>query len=57
MDLRLDEYIRTYVPAFVDERTLPDTHDTLFEELAEVGLTYNDRLEFMCSTIWFARVK
>lgn len=42
-----DEYIRTYVPEFVDRRTLPDNRDRLFEELSEVGLTWNDRFEFM----------
>ncbi len=50
MDLRLDEYIRTYIPAFVEERTLPDTRDGLYEELERVGLNYNDRYEFMCRT-------
>ena len=48
LDLHLDEYIRTYVPEFVDRRTIPDTRDRLYEELAEVGLTWNDRFEFMC---------
>lgn len=47
LDLHLDEYIRTYVPEFVDRRTLPDNRDRLFEELSEVGLTWNDRFEFM----------
>lgn len=50
MDLRLDEYIRSYVPAFVEERTLPDTRDRLYEQLLEVGLTCNDRFEYMCRT-------
>lgn len=50
LDLRLDEYIRTYIPAFVDERTLPDTRDGLYEELARWGMTTNDRFEFMCRT-------
>lgn len=50
MDLRLDEYIRTYIPAFVEERTVPDTRDNLYECLAELGLTWNDRFEFMCRT-------
>lgn len=47
-DLRLDEYIRRYVPAFVEERTLPDSRIGLRRELRKVGLTYNDRFEFMC---------
>lgn len=50
MDLHLDEYIRTYIPAFVEERTLPDTRDGLWEELDKLGLTWNDRFEFMCRT-------
>lgn len=50
MDLRLDEYIRAYVPAFVEERTLPDTRDGLYEELEALGLTWNDRFEYMCRT-------
>lgn len=50
MDLRLDEYIRTYIPSFVDERTLPDNRDGLWEELDALGLNYNDRFEYMCRT-------
>ena len=50
MDLRLDEYIRTYIPAFVEERTLPDNRDGLWEELDELGLRWNDRFEYMCRT-------
>ena len=50
MDLRLDEYIRTYIPAFVEERTLPDTRDGLYEELEKLGLTWNDLFEYMCKT-------
>lgn len=50
MDLRLDEYIRTYIPAFVEERTLPDNRDGLYEKLEELGLNYNDRFEYMCRT-------
>ncbi len=48
MDLRLDEYVRYYIPAFVEERTLPDNRDGLYEELEAVGLDWNDRFEFMC---------
>lgn len=50
MDLRLEEYIRTYIPAFVEERTLPDNRDGLYEELEDLGLTWNDRFEYMCRT-------
>lgn len=48
MDLRLDEYIRTYIPSFVKQRTLPDNRVNLYEELARYGMKYNDRFEFMC---------
>jgi hypothetical protein len=50
MDLHLDEYVRSYIPAFVEERTLPDTRDGLYEELDKLGLSWNDRFEFMCRT-------
>ncbi len=50
MSLRLEEYIRTYIPAFVEERTMPDTRDGLFDELEKLGMKYNDRFEFMCRT-------
>ena len=50
MDLRLDEYITTDIPAFVEERTLPHTRDGLWEELDRLGLNWNDRFEFMCRT-------
>ena len=50
MDLHLDEYIRRYIPAFVEERTLPDTRDGLYDELKALGLTWNDRFEYMCRT-------
>lgn len=48
--LRLSEYVRSYVPAFVDNRSPSDKRRGLMEELAAVGLTYNDRFEFMCRT-------
>ncbi len=50
LDLGLDEYIRSYIPGFVEQRTLPDNRDGLQDELAQVGLMYNDRFEFMCRT-------
>ena len=49
-DLRLDEYIRAYIPLFVSERTLPDKREGLRDELERLGLTWNDRFEFMCRT-------
>lgn len=33
MDLRLDEYVRAYIPVFIVEKTLPDNWVDLFEEL------------------------
>lgn len=50
MSIRLEEYIRSYIPAFVEERTLPDNRDGLYEELEQLGLNWNDRFEFMCRT-------
>lgn len=50
MDLRLHEYVRSYIPAFIEERTLPDTRDGLYEELERLGMSSNDRFEFMCRT-------
>lgn len=50
-DLRLDEYIRVYLPEFVNERTLPDNRENLHEELMKLGMTYNDKFEFMCRTL------
>ena len=49
-DLRLDEYIRTFLPEFVVERTIPDGRADLFDILQELGLTWNDRFEYMCRT-------
>lgn len=48
LDLHKEEYIRRYVPVFVTQRTLPDNRDRLYEQLAEYGLTWNDRFEYMC---------
>ena len=47
VDLRLDEYIRTYIPAFVTQRTIPDGRADLPYWLEKLGLTWNDRFEFM----------
>ena len=50
-DLRLDEYIlRAYIPPFVQERTLPEDKEGLYEELEKMGLTWYDRFEYMCRT-------
>lgn len=50
MSLRKEEYIRRYIPAFVEERTLPDKRENLYEELRKLDLTWNDRFEYMCLT-------
>jgi len=50
MDLRLKEYIRSYIPAIVEERTYPDTRVNLHKELRKLGLSSNDRYEFICRT-------
>lgn len=50
MDLRLKEYIRSYIPAIVEERTYPDNRVNLHKELNRLGLSSNDRYEFMCRT-------
>ena len=47
VDLRLDEYIRTYEPAFVTQRTIPDGRADLPYWLEKLGLTWNDKFEFM----------
>lgn len=49
-ELRLDEYVRAMIPVIVSQRTLPDNRDRLMEELQKLGLTYNDRFEFMLRT-------
>lgn len=49
-EMRLDEYVRAVLPVIVSQRTLPDNRDRLMEELQKVGLTHNDRFEFMLRT-------
>lgn len=50
LSLHLKEYIRTYVPVFVEERTPSDSREDLRELLDAVGLDWNDRFEYMCRT-------
>ncbi len=51
LTLELPEYIRTgIIPEFVRRRTMPDNRENLREELERVGLTENDRFEFMVRT-------
>ena len=48
VDLRLDEYIRQYVPVIVEQRTFSDSYEDLQTELERFGLNWNDRFEIMC---------
>lgn len=50
LSMHLKEYIRTYVPVFVEERTPSDNREDLRELLDAVGLDWNDRFEYMCRT-------
>ena len=56
MSLRKKEYIRRELPAVIEQRTMPDTRFNLKEELERVGMTYNDRFEYMCRTHGLAGV-
>lgn len=47
LSLRKKEYIRTYIPEFVDRRTLSDMRPDLKYYLDRVGLKWNDRFEYM----------
>lgn len=47
LDLHKEEYIRRYVPEFVDRRTLSDVRPDLQENLERLGMDWNDRFEFM----------
>lgn len=48
--LRKDEYIRTYNPSFVTQRTIPEGRPDLMPLLEKIGLTYNDLFEVLCRT-------
>lgn len=50
MSLRLKEYVRGYIPYFVEERTPCNRRKDLRKLLRAVGLTSNDRFEYMCRT-------
>ena len=50
LSLGLKEYVRSYVPVFVEERTPSDHREDLWELLDAVGLDWNDRFEYMCRT-------
>ncbi len=49
-DLRLDEYVINILPYFVYARTKSDRYEGLEEDLARVGMKYNDKFEFMLRT-------
>lgn len=45
-----DEYIRSFNPSFVTQRTIPEGRGDLFPLLRRIGLTYNDLFEVLCRT-------
>lgn len=45
-----DEYIRSFNPEFVTQRTIPEGRADLFPLLIEIGLTHNDLFEVLCRT-------
>lgn len=47
-DLRLKEYIRTFVPVIVSQRTPPPDRSDAFEYMYKKGMTYFDVFEFLC---------
>lgn len=51
MELRLDHYYRAnYIPTFIAERTPSESREDLWELLADVGLDYYDRFEWLLRT-------
>lgn len=48
--LRLDEYIRSFNPSFVTQRTIPEGRSDLFPTLREIHLRSNDLFEVLCRT-------
>lgn len=50
LDLHKKEYIRNYVPAFVEERTIPLGRPDLYEMMDRIRLPQYDLFEFMCRT-------
>lgn len=48
LDLHKEEYVRNVLPAFVEQRTLPECRPDLREMLDMVRMNYYDRFEFMC---------
>lgn len=49
-NLRLDEYIFEDIPTFVRDCTQDDYGDAFYGKLAKLGLSWNDRFEYMCIT-------
>lgn len=51
MSLRLEKFYRVNMtPYFITERTPPPNREDLWDKLAEVGLDYYDRFEWMLRT-------
>lgn len=46
-DLRLDEYVRSFLPVIVTQRTIPEGRADLPSEMKRLGMRYYDRFEFM----------
>lgn len=44
------EYIRSFDPSFVTQRTVPEGREDLYPLLQEIGLTRNDLFEVLCRT-------
>lgn len=50
LDLHLDEYVRSFEPYIVEERTLDDDRPDLPKRLKKLGMRWNDKFEYMCRT-------
>lgn len=50
MEMHLDEYVRTFLPAFIEERVPPETREGLWDFLEHIGMNYYDPFDVMCKT-------
>ena len=46
-DLRLDEYIRVFLPTIIEQRTPPEEREDVAELIKKYDMPYYDRFEFM----------
>lgn len=46
-DLHLNEYIRTFLPVIVEQRTIPEGRADIPSEIKRLGMSRYDRFEFM----------